>query len=73
MTTGDSALTKFGNNLRSYRSAAGISQEELAEKVDLDRTYISLLERGQRNPSLQCMLNLSQALNIPLSKLCEAL
>ena len=66
----ESPLTKFGQNLRRYRTAAGISQEDLAETVSLDRTYISLLERGQRNPSLQCMTNLADALKISLQTLC---
>jgi transcriptional regulator with XRE-family HTH domain len=43
----------FGEVLRDCRTKAGISQENLAFKVDLDRTYISLLERGLRQPTLE--------------------
>jgi transcriptional regulator with XRE-family HTH domain len=39
-------LTRFGLNVRRHREAAGLSQEALAEKADLDRTYISGIERG---------------------------
>ncbi|GCA72148.1 hypothetical protein MiYa_03698 [Microcystis aeruginosa NIES-2519] len=47
----------------------GLSQERLAEAANLDRTYISLLERGKRNPSLLCLISLCRALNISLSEL----
>ena len=39
-------LTRFGLNVRRRREAAGLSQEALAEKADLDRTYITGIERG---------------------------
>ena len=42
-------LTRFGLNVRRRREAIGLSQEALAEKADLDRTYISGIERGARN------------------------
>jgi len=54
----------FGEVLRKYRNKVGISQEKLAELADLDRTYISLLERGLRQPSLTTIFNLAKALNI---------
>jgi transcriptional regulator with XRE-family HTH domain len=43
-------LTRFGLNVRRRREAIGLSQEALAEKAELDRTYISGIERGTRNP-----------------------
>ena len=46
------ALTRFGLNVRRRREAVGLSQEALAEKADLDRTYISGIERGIRNPTV---------------------
>ncbi|NQU32090.1 MAG: helix-turn-helix transcriptional regulator [Bacteroidetes bacterium] len=61
----------FGNVLRIYRTKAGISQEKLAEFADLDRTYISLLERGLRKPSLNIVFNLSKALNVKPHQLIE--
>lgn len=52
----------FGICLRELRMRQGYSQEELAMKCDLDRTFISLLERGRRQPSLSTLLNLASAL-----------
>lgn len=65
-------LTAFGVNLRDARNSARISQEELASLAGLDRTYISLLERGKRNPSLVCIGKLAQALKIPISDVFAA-
>lgn len=65
-------LTAFGANLRDARINAKISQEELAAQAGLDRTYISLLERGKRNPSLVCIGKLAEALQIPMSDIFDA-
>ena len=54
----------FGSELRKARKATGISQEKLALKVGLDRTYISMLERGLRQPSLTTIFLLSPALGM---------
>lgn len=54
----------FGKVLRAKREGKNISQQELAFTSGLDRTYISLLERGLRQPSLTSILNLSLALEI---------
>lgn len=64
-------LSKFGKCLRNARIAKGLSQEKLAAIVDLDRTYISLLERGKRNPSLVCITLLCNALEVKLSEFFE--
>ena len=61
----------FGIVLRKLRTDAGISQEKLAEFADLDRTYISLLERGLRKPSLNIVFRLAKALNIKPHQLVE--
>ncbi|MGH6694246.1 helix-turn-helix domain-containing protein [Sphingopyxis sp.] len=66
-----SILLAFGLRLRAVRAATQISQEALAELAELDRTYISLLERGRRNPSLVCVASLAQALNVTVSELCD--
>ncbi|MBE9264272.1 MAG: XRE family transcriptional regulator [Microcystis aeruginosa Ma_QC_Ch_20071001_S25] len=62
-------LAQFGRCLHNARIQKGLSQERLAEAANLDRTYISLLERGKRNPSLLCLISLCRALNISLSEL----
>lgn len=47
---------------------AGISQEELGDRADLHRTYISDIERGFRNPTLKTMIAIANALETPLEK-----
>lgn len=69
MITNDDACTAFGMKLRKVRLAAGISQEELASRANLDRTYVSGCERGKRNPSLKTIDKLAKALNVNLMEL----
>lgn len=52
----------FGQLLRELRSQAGITQEELAHRSGLHHTYISLLERGLKSPSLDVIESLARAL-----------
>ena len=54
--------------LKYNRHKVGFSQEELAYKCNLDRTYISLLERGKRNPTLNVLFSISSALNLTTSE-----
>lgn len=54
----------FGEVLRETRKESRKTQEELALDCGLDRTYISLLERGERQPTLQTILTLSQNLGV---------
>lgn len=61
----------FGKVLRELREANQLSQEKLAEYCELDRTYISLLERGLRQPTITTIFKLAKALNISASKLIE--
>src|SRR5262249_17863411 len=55
----------FGRVLKECRKARGISQEELASRTDIDRTYPSLLERGLRTPTLAMLLLIEEALDVP--------
>lgn len=66
-------LKALGLLIRQHRTAVGISQEELGLRCNLDRTYISGLERGVRNPSLTALVTLANGLNITVSKLLENL
>lgn len=61
---------RFAVNLRRAREAAGISQEELAERCELHRTEVSLLERGGREPRLGTMIKLATALGTTAEALC---
>lgn len=54
----------FGLVIRELRNQLAISQEKLALTSDMDRTFISLLERGLRQPSLKSILRLSESLKI---------
>jgi len=54
----------FGQALRHFRKKINFSQEKLSQESGLDRSYISLLERGLRQPSLTSILQLSKALKI---------
>ncbi|MBH9724803.1 helix-turn-helix transcriptional regulator [Burkholderia cenocepacia] len=63
----------FGKALRSFRKAAKCTQDALAIEAGLDRTYISLLELGQRSPTLDTMFALCQALNISLTEMAAAI
>lgn len=64
-------LLNFGNTLKKKRKQSELSQEELAEKLGIHRTYMSFLERGQRNPSLLMLFKISRALKIKLPELFE--
>jgi predicted transcriptional regulator len=59
----------FAYVLRKLRKAKGFSQEELAYQSGLDRTYISLLERGLRQPSLSSILQLADPLGVSSSEM----
>ncbi|RYZ72073.1 MAG: XRE family transcriptional regulator [Proteobacteria bacterium] len=59
----------FGIVLRRNREKMGLSQEELALNCSLDRTFISLLERGLRQPSLATVFNIGEQLKITSSEL----
>lgn len=54
----------FGTTLKTLRTEAGVTQEELAESVDCDRTYPSLLERGLRTPTLTMLFRLADSLKV---------
>lgn len=63
--------TLLGNAIKRKRSALGISQEELAARAGLHRTYVSDVERGARNPSLESVDKLARALELSLPRLLE--
>lgn len=66
-------LFEFGDRIRSLRTKRGFSQEEFAARCSLDRTYISGIERGRRNPSLRNILRISSELGVSMSELFKGL
>jgi transcriptional regulator with XRE-family HTH domain len=66
----------LGRAIRQLRRAAGISQEGLAERCGLHRTYVGGIERGERNVSFRNLLKIAKALDVrpsELLRLCESL
>ena len=59
----------FGRRLRELRKARGYSQEGFALLVELDRTYVGGIERGERNPGLKVILRIAEALEVPVREL----
>jgi transcriptional regulator with XRE-family HTH domain len=65
------SASAFGQIVRERRLAAGLSQEELAHEAGLHRTFISMIERGTRNPSLEVIRKLAQGLNTTAASLVD--
>jgi transcriptional regulator with XRE-family HTH domain len=65
------SLINFGKKLRKRREELGISQEELADRAGLDRTYVGGVERGERNLGLLNLLKIAIALNTTASALLQ--
>ena len=68
-----SLLLKLGGAIKKQRSRLGLSQEELASRCGFDRTYISMLERGKRNPSFLNLLKLAEGLQTSVSALTKGI
>lgn len=66
-------LAEFGRRVRKARGAAGISQEELGHRCGLHRTYISSLERGERNVGLLNILTVATVLEVEPAELLAGL
>ena len=62
-------LRQVGARIRRARQKKGLSQEALAHAVDMDRSYVSGLERGEFNVSLLALARIAQRLSVPLSAL----
>lgn len=62
----------FGLRIKELRLRSGLSQEAFADKCGLDRTYISGIERGIRNPTLEVICILADSLNVELSTLFQS-
>jgi transcriptional regulator with XRE-family HTH domain len=61
----------FGKRVRELRKERGLSQVELAAKVGIDRSYMGFLERGERNPSLEVIAKIAEALSVTPDELLK--
>ena len=64
-------LNVFGENVRNYRRKLDISQEELADKADLHRTYIGMIERAEKNITLVNIEKIANALEVKIEDLLK--
>ena len=62
---------KFGKRVKAYRLEQKLSQEALAHEADSNRTYISDVERGTRNPSIEVVERIARALNVSMGDLLD--
>lgn len=60
---------KFGKGIQQLRKERGLTQEDLADLVGVDRSYMGFVERGERNPTLDKIIKIAKALKITLSEL----
>ena len=71
MPVRDQTLAAFGRNVARIRDERGFSQDQLAEQADLDRTYLSGIERGVRNPGIKVVIRLARALGVTVDQFCK--
>lgn len=64
---------KFGDRLKMLRKERKMTQEDLAFKVGVDRSYMGFVERGEKNPTLKRIVDISKALKISLSELFSSI
>jgi transcriptional regulator with XRE-family HTH domain len=69
MKSKNKLLITFGEKVREIRKEKGLSQEELAHKADLHRTYIGMIERAEKNITLINIEKIANALNIDIKEL----
>lgn len=73
MKAKSSILKKFGDRVRELRKSKHISQEELADKADLHRTYIGMIERAEKNITLLNIEKIALALDVEIKILLDEL
>ncbi len=64
---------KFGKRIKELRGDQGMTQEILAAKIGVDRSYLGFLERGERNPSLEVINKIARSLGITPSELLKSI
>jgi transcriptional regulator with XRE-family HTH domain len=71
MSRPDPILRAFGQSVRKQRDTKQLAQEKLAERANLDPTYISGIERGKRNPGIKNVVRIAKALGLTTAELCK--
>jgi len=72
ITTAMNNVSKqFGQRARAIRLKQGLSQGDVAKRMNVHRSYISSIERGVRNPSLKVIQRIAKALEVPMEKLIK--
>lgn len=71
MESKNEILNLFGENVRKYRRLLNISQEELAHRADLHRTYIGMIERAEKNITLVNIEKIANALEVKIEDLLK--
>lgn len=64
-------LVKFGQKVRAERIKLGLSQEQLASRAKVHRTYIGMIERAEKNITLENIEKVAKALNVPIDELMK--
>ena len=71
MSNADTVLQKFGQAVRAEREKQNLTQEVLAERAEIKRSYVSDIERGHRNLGIKNVARIAKSLGISTSELCE--
>lgn len=71
MEVGKRAVKRFGSRVRLFRMEKGWTQEILADELEVDRSYVSSLERGLRNPTLKTIARIAAIFRVSVSQLCQ--
>lgn len=64
---------KFGKRIQELRKQRKLTQEDLADFINVDRSYMGFVERGERNPTLEKIIKIAKALNVSLVNLFEGI
>lgn len=64
---------KLGQRIKELRSKIGLTQEKLADLIDIDRSYMGFIERGERNPTFDKLLKIAKSLKVSLPELFDSI
>lgn len=69
MQTRSRVHVQFGRRIKTLRKERGLTQENLADLIEVDRSYMGFVERGERNPTLDKIARIAKALKVPIKDL----